>query len=295
MSNSLPTLEDRLAAYRQPLDEALEQNPAPSSTTIRRDDSHDRDTVEVFDLELEEAARASRWPTYAMAAASLALIAGAGLLFVSRTDPPSGVSSNGFSDTAPVACQQQAGAPDVGSPAPDLDFENSQFIVALPADTPPRVLAVRAILNPIAGDRCIAFDPASIATSLDQSTGAVTAMLSSPAAGNRFEVRLAIARTTERIGVTRIDGLTPFEVDQSNPTATLNLASNLPAGASEIYVRFRVGTDVVVVTASLDQAPAIPLVATGDSIDPDDDVVWVTYVIRDDAGRALDIGGSILP
>ncbi len=263
----------RVAAYRQPLDEALEQNPAPSSTTIRRGHSHDGNNVAVLNPEPEEAVKASRWPTYAMAAACLALIAGAGLLFVNRTDPTSGISSNSFDETTPVACPQQAGTPDVGDPAPDLDFDNSQFLVALPADTPPRALAVRALLDPAAGAQCIAFDPASIATTLDQSNGAVTATLHPPAAGNNLELRLTIARTTDLIGVTRINGLTPFEVDQSNPTATLNLAGDLPARASEIDVTFRVGTDIVNITAPLDQAQAIPLTATDGSIGPDENPV----------------------
>lgn len=294
MNDFLPTLEDRLAAYRQPLDEALSQNPAPSSMTIRRDHSGDAMTVDAVEFESEEAATASRWPIFATAAACLALIAGAGLLIVSRTEPSSGVSSNGFDDTAPVACPRQTGSPDVGDPAPELDFDDPQFIVTLPADTPPRVLAVRAILNPVAGNQCIAFDPNSIATSVDQSTGIVTATLNPPTAASTLEVRLTIDRTAESIGVTRIDGLTPFKVDQSSPIAALNLASDLPQTAASIDVRFRAGTDVVNITASPAQAPAIPLAPTDGSIDANDPT-WVTYVIRDEAGRVLDTGGTTLP
>lgn len=106
---------------------------------------------------------------------------------------------------------------------------------------------------------------------------------------------MTLAETSEAIGVTRIDGETEFSVDQSNPTAALNLSGDLPAAATEIAVRFRIGTDIVDVTAPITGASSIPLAATDSSDDLVGDLVWVTYVIRDDVGRALDTGGRLVP
>jgi hypothetical protein len=88
MSTSLRTVEDRIAAYRQPLDEALEQNPAPFLAVERHDRPGQADPLNVDDFERQELPKISVWPKYAAAAASVMLLVGAGLLIASRTDPP---------------------------------------------------------------------------------------------------------------------------------------------------------------------------------------------------------------
>ena len=294
MNDSPSSLEERLAAYRQPLDDALSQNPAPTSTSMSLERSNSAITLDADDFTSTEPPTGTRWPVLAVTAACVALIVAAGLLIVSRTNPSTGVSTNSFDDTAPVSCVREDGVVDVGDPAPGLVFDDPQFISSLPADTPPRELAIRAILNPVAGDQCIAFDPGSIATSLDQSSGVVTAALDAPVAGIPFEVRLTIVQTAEAIGVTRIDGLTSFAVDQSEPTATLNLADELPPTADSIDVRFRAGADVFDITTTIDQASAIALVPSDDTV-ASEDLSSVTYVIRDEAGSVLDTGGTTIP
>ena len=295
MSTSHSAVEDRLARYRQLLDTALEQRPAPSVATARPARPGEADLVGLDDFEALAPARSHAWARYAMAAASVVLLVGAGLLVVNRIDTSTRVSSDVLDDTAPVACPPQPGTPDVGNPAPELDFDNPRFLVALPTGTPPRVLAVRALLNPVAGDRCLAFDPDTIETSLDQSTETVTARVTVPSAGREFETQLMIAQAADAIGVTQINGLTQFSIEQSDPNATLNLLGDLPSTATEIEVRFRLGNEVADITVPITSASSIPLTASSGSVGPEGDLVWVTFVIRDDTGLALDAGGRLVP
>lgn len=80
MSTSHHTIEDRLAAYRRPLDEALEQNPVPSAATAHRDSRNDVGVIEIQDFEQQQPTKISYWPKYTMAAASIVLLVTAGLL-----------------------------------------------------------------------------------------------------------------------------------------------------------------------------------------------------------------------
>ncbi|MCY7412872.1 MAG: hypothetical protein LH471_07555 [Salinibacterium sp.] len=296
MTTSHRTVEDRLASYRQPLDLALEQKPALAVDAARPDRAGEADFLGFDDVEPQEHANTSAWPRYAVAAASLVLLVGAGLMIALRIDSSAGVSSNILDDTAPVACP--SGSRDVGNPAPELDFDNPGFLAALPLGTPPRVLAVRALLNPAAGDRCLAFGAGTIDTSLDQSTNTVT-VKSVPPAGPEFEARLTIAQSADAIGVTEIKGMTPFTIDQSKPTATLKLRGDLPATATQIGVTFRLGNEVSEITVPISSASAIALRPASGSDELEGDLVWVVFVIRDgtglNTGAVLDIGGRPVP
>ena len=297
MTTSHRTVEDRLASYRQPLDSALEQKPAPAVDAARPDRASEADLLGFDDVEPQEHANTSAWPRYAVAAASLVRLVGAGLMIALRIDSSAGTSSNVLDDTAPVACA--SGSRDVGNPAPELDFDNPGFLAALPLGTPPRVLAVRALLNPAAGDRCLAFGAGTIDTSLDQPSNTVTVRSSVLPAGPEFEARLTIAQNADAIGVTEIKGMTPFTIDQSKPTATLNLRSDLPATATQIAVKFRLGNEVSEITVPISSASAIALRPASGSDELEGDLVWVVFVIRDgtglDTGAALDIGGRLVP
>jgi hypothetical protein len=92
-------------------------------------------------------------------------------------------------------------------------------------------------------------------TLFDHSNGA----LNLPAVEDNFEVRLAIACTTDWAGVTRIDSL-PLSRGRGRPAKSdhhTDHASDLSASASEINVTCRVGAEVATFTAPLNQAAAI--------------------------------------
>ena len=326
-SNSI--IERRLADYGSQLDAAIDQQPLfdptnPASLEATPGDLHLVDA----DLRDLDAGDHSRRPLLAVAAATVLLVGGVGIVLANRSssdgvavssapesdqdsvtpatepgtdpvleteDPVATVYDESGGGSTPDECLFPPATVYLGDPGDGGATNRPDFIVSAPLGTPIEVLARSAIVEPVVGTECGGNDPDVVRTTSDSATGTVEVTVLPPAAPIQMDLTLLTSEDSDGVGVTSIQGATQFGVDNNGPVPVLQLEGGAPSEGVSTAVRFRKGSvvwevSVASTTGSIElQVPAIE-----SDPEPDTEVTWVLFAVRDEQGFVVDTGGAVI-
>ncbi len=303
MTGNTRTIEQRIANYRSCLDEAIDSRPGAATITEVTESGIGGVDVIDFDREVLDEDRRINWARIGYVAAALALCVGAAVSYgiasstdrIGESDVAAGPAST-INGAAPDACP---GADDseLGSPLPELDYSTPGFIVALPAGTPAQTLAVRALLNPRAGQNCLAYDPATARTTFNSSTNTVSITTQSSPAAGELDISLTFGESSGLVGVTAISGRTEFVVDAfDSTTPILRFTGGMPDDATSMTLRLQKGSQSWSLELPLTESNStlIELPSSEVDIQPDTPFSSITFTLFNPEGQAVDAGGIIL-
>lgn len=298
MTNHSPTIESRIANYRRCLDEAIE-NHAGTELPVGSTTSTLETNVAAFDPMLGEEARRLSWDRIGYLAAAVVAIAGTAAFYGSTFSAVRESQTNVAAETpwsvntdAPRACPAAEDS-ELGPELPELDYTVPGFIVSLPRDTPAQTLAVRALLNPRAGENCLAYDPTTTRTTFDPATQTVNIRTQSTPANAELSINVVIGQSSESIGIATIQGQSEFEIIIDLTTQTLRFTGAVPADATTISLRFQKGTQNWTTDQTLPSSNSIPIEVPFNEIDsqPDEPFSSIIFTLSNAEGQTVDIGG----
>lgn len=326
-SNSI--IERRLANYSSQLDAAIDQQPLFDPTNAASSDAT-ADDFHLVDADLRDldAGDHSRRPLLAVAAAVVLLVGGVGIVLANRSSSDGvSVSSAPESDQGSVTPATEPGsdsALETGDPVATLYDESGEgsapdeclfppatvylgdlgdggatsrpdFIVSAPLGTPIEVLARSTIVEPVVGTECGGNDPTIVRTTSDSATGTVDVTVLPPAAPIQMDLTLQTSEDSDGVGVTSIQGATQFAVDNNGPVPVLQLEGGAPPEGVSTAVRFRKGSVVWEVSVpSTTGSIELRVPAVESDQEPDTEVAWMLFAVRDEQGFVVDTGGAVI-
>jgi hypothetical protein len=318
MSRNSSTIEDRLAAYRPTLEDAIaHQSSAPAADRWLLTD-------DVIELDVRPAENLpSARSRLVMGAAAVVLLGGVGAVVLTRGTPGGNPSSHVLpaeatsspsnasepivdtvpagtvpAGTVPGSGQTPACPPEtatigtgtlyLGGPASDQNLAAAGFIFSLPSGPTPVDVAMKAVGLSVLGLEC------SISGTANADGSIVTVTADPPAVPAPIQIHVGVSEHDGVIGVTNISSGVDAVASVSDGVTSLRLRGGLPAATAQVQVRFKKGEDVWELSAEPTIGKDIALTVPEADHYPDQPVDWVLFTLLDDDFRLVGVGSVIL-